>query len=49
MFQKIYNKIIQKQLQKNGNKKIPKERDVSPGERQEIIDELRLKQCNNGI
>ena len=30
-------------------KKIPKERYVSPEERQEIIDELRLKQQYNGI
>ena len=28
---------------------IPKERYISPEERQEIIDELRLKQYNNGI
>ena len=31
------------------NKEIPKERYISPEERQEIIDELRLKQYNNGI
>ena len=30
-------------------KEIPKERYISPEERQEIIDELRLKQYNNGI
>ena len=31
------------------NNEIPKERYVSPEERQEIIDEVRLKQYNNGI
>ena len=41
-FQKIRNKIFQEQLQKS-DKEIPKERYVSPEERQEIIDELRLK------
>ena len=42
--QKTNNKIIQKQLQISMIKlKIPKERYVSSEERQEIIDELRLK------
>ena len=31
------------------DKEIPKERYISPGERQEIIDELKLKQYNNRI
>ena len=30
-------------------KKIPKEKYIFPEERQETIDELRLKQYNNGI
>ena len=42
-FQKINNKIIQRQLQMSMIKKIPKEGYVSPEERQEIIDELSLK------
>ena len=51
-FQKIYNKIIQKQNpQKNSSetvtneldKEIPTESYISPEERQEMIDELRLK------
>ena len=29
--------------------KIPKEKQISPEKRQESIDELRLKQYNNGI
>ena len=48
---------VSKNLQQNDsetittdrNKEIPKERYISPEERQEIIDELRLKQYNNGI
>ena len=48
---------VSKNLQQNDsetittdrNKEIPKERYISPEERQEIIDKLRLKQYNNGI
>ena len=43
-FQKINSKILQRQLQFHEyDKEIPKERCVTPAERQEIIDELRLK------
>ena len=47
-FKKIHNKIIQKQLQmkinviKKMNKQIPKEKYISPEERQKNIDDLRL-------
>ena len=43
-FQKIHNKIIQKQLQMRMIKKYPK-KDIyiSPKERQNVIDNLRLK------
>ena len=40
--QKLHNRIIQKELQMNVIKKIPKERFVSPEERQKSIDDLRL-------
>ena len=40
-FPNIHNKIIQEQLQMSMI--IPKERHISPEERQEIIDELGLK------
>ena len=48
---------VSKYLQQNNpqavtnehDKEIPKERHVSPRETQEIIDELRLKQHNEGI
>ena len=56
---KIANRItkVLKNSQKNNServtderdKKIPKGKYVSPEEIQEIIDELRLKQYNNGI
>ena len=46
-FQKIHNKIIQRHRNEN-DKEIPKERYISPEERKKIIDELRLKQYNNG-
>ena len=56
---KIANEImgVSKYLQQNNpqavtnehDKEIPKERYVSPRETQEIIDELRLKQHNEGI
>ena len=56
---KIANKITKspKYPQENNSetvinehdKEIPKEKYISPEERQEIIDELRLKQYNNGI
>ena len=39
---KLHNKMIQRQLQMKNDKEIPKERYLSPEERQEIIDELRL-------
>ena len=42
-FQKIHNKIISETGTNEHDKKMPKERYVSPEERQEIIDELRLK------
>ena len=56
---KIANKItkVSKSLQQNNSetgtneneKEIPKEKYISPGERQEIIHKLRLKQSDNGI
>ena len=56
---KIANKItkVSKSLQQNNletgtnenEKEIPKEKYISPGERQEIIYKLRLKQSDNGI
>ena len=56
---KIANKItkVSKSLQQNNSetgtneneKEIPKEKYISPGERQEIIYKLRLKQSDNGI
>ena len=42
MFQKINNKIIQRQLQMNMIKKYLKKRYISPKKRQEIVDDLRL-------
>ena len=42
-FQKIHNKIIQKQLQSRIIKKLYNKRYVSPEDRQQIIDKLRLK------
>ena len=39
MFQKIYKKIIQKQLQMRMIKKYLKKKGVSPEEKQEITDE----------
>ena len=39
--QKIHNRIIQKQLQMNIIKKYLK-KDISPEERQEIIDDVKL-------
>ena len=56
---KIANRItkVSKNSQQNtletvaneNDKEIPKERYISPEKRQEIINELRLKQYNNGI
>ena len=43
-FQKTHHKIIQRQLVTNENdKETPNEKYLSPEERREIIDELRLK------
>ena len=42
VFQKIHNKIIQKQLQMNMIKVMPKERYISPKERQKITDNLDI-------
>ena len=41
-FQKIHSKIVRNQLQISKIKKIPKERYISPDERQKITDDLRL-------
>ena len=42
--QKIHSKILQRQWQVHEyDKEIPKERCVTPAERQKINDELRLK------
>ena len=46
-FRRNYSKVIEKQLQMNMRKKYLKKR--SSEERQEIIDELGLKQYNNAI
>ena len=56
---KIYNKITKssKKSQQNNlatnvnehDKEIPKERYISPEERQETVDEMILKQYNKGI
>ena len=44
MSQKIHDKIILKKTVTNEhNKEIPKKRYISPAERKEMIDELRLK------
>ena len=40
-FQKIHNRIIQRQLTNENDKEIPK-KDMSPEKKQEIIDDLRL-------
>ena len=44
---RIYNKIVQRQLQNKHDKEIPKRRYIciSPEERRKIIDDLRL--CNS--
>ena len=48
---KIADKItsVSKKSHEEVNNEIPKERYISPKERQKIIDELKLTQNNNGI
>ena len=48
-FQKNLQQNNSETVTKEQDKEIPKERYISPEVRQEIIDELRLKQYNNGI
>ena len=42
VFQKVDNKIIQKQLQMTSDNEIPKKRYISPEERQKTIVEMRI-------
>ena len=42
VFQKVDNKIIQKQLQMISDNEIPKKRYISPEERQKTIVEMRI-------
>ena len=46
---KISQQNYSETVANNNDKEIPKERYLSPEERQEFIDELGLKYCNNGI